>query len=242
MDPLTAVGYVRVSSATQVEDGFGLEIQERQLAEWAERGGHQLLAVHRDEGISGTKEAVDRPGLGGALVDVEDGAGALVVAKLDRLARQLTVQEAVLAQVWKSGGRVFSVDVGEVLQDDPDDPMKTAFRQMMGVFSQLERGMIAARLRAGKKAKAARGGYAYGAPRLGMRAEDRELVVDAGEQATIARMVELRGQGLSLRQIAATLEAEGRPTKRGGRWQPKVISSVLLRVPVATVARGDVTT
>ncbi len=230
MQPLTAVGYVRVSSATQVEEGFGLEIQERQLHEWAERGGHQLGTVHRDEGVSGTKEAVERPGLAAALVDVEDGAGALVVAKLDRLARQLTVQEAVLAQVWRLGARVFSADAGEVLRDDPDDPMRTAMRQMVGVFAQLERATITARLRAGRKAKVTRGGYAYGAPRLGMRAEDRALVADPGEQATIARMVELRGQGLSLRQICNALEAEGRPTKRGGQWHPTVVARVLLRV------------
>ena len=229
MDPLTSVGYVRVSSATQVEEGFGLEIQERQLTEWAARGGHQLLSIHRDEGISGTKEAVDRPGLATALADVEDDAGALVVAKLDRLARHLTVQEAVLAQVWKHGGRVFAVDVGEVLRDDPDDPMRTAMRQMVGVFAQLERATVAARLRAGRRAKAARGGYASGAPRFGMRAEDRELVADPTEQATIARIVELRRAGASLRQIADTLTAEGRPTKRGGRWHAEVVRDILER-------------
>jgi DNA invertase Pin-like site-specific DNA recombinase len=107
------------------------------------------------------------------------------------------------------GGSAFTADLGEVARDDPDDPMRTALRQMIGVVAQLERGMIAARLRAGRRAKAEVGGYAYGAPRYGLRAEDGVLVADAAEQRAIARARELREDGASLREIAATLvEAE----------------------------------
>jgi DNA invertase Pin-like site-specific DNA recombinase len=151
------VAYLRVSTVAQAEDGLGLDVQQQAIERWAAAGGHTLVATFRDEGISGTKDAADRPGLASALAAVEDGAEGLVVYKLDRLARALTVQEAVLAQVWKSGGRAWAVDVGEVLRDDPDDPMRTAMRQMVGVFAQLERAMIAARMRAGRRLKAQRG-------------------------------------------------------------------------------------
>jgi DNA invertase Pin-like site-specific DNA recombinase len=66
--------------------------------------------------------------------------------------------------VWRLKASAFAVDVGEIRADDPDDPMRTAMRQMMGVFSQLERGMIAARLRSGRRLKAERGGYAAEPP------------------------------------------------------------------------------
>lgn len=229
---MLVVGYIRVSTATQVEDGLGLEVQERQLADWVERHGHVLAVVHRDAGVSGTKEAADRPGLASALAALEDGAGeALVVPKLDRLARALTVQEAVLAQVWRHGGRVFAVDQGEVLRDDPEDPMRTAMRQMVGVFSQLERAMIAARLRAGRRLKGAKGGYAFGSPRFGQRAtDDHELAPDATEQETIARIAELHRAGRSLRDISRVLEAEGRPPKRGGRWHSVTVGRVVARL------------
>ena len=62
----------------------------------------------------------------------------------------------------EGGRRVFTLDAGEVQQDDPDDPMRTALRQMMGVFPQLERGMVPARLRRSKEAKRAQGGYLGG--------------------------------------------------------------------------------
>ena len=78
--------------------------------------------------------------------------------KLDRLARDLMTQEAALGRVWRHDGRVFTVDKGEILADDPADPMRTAFRQMLGVFAQLERGMIRARMDAGRQAKNERAG------------------------------------------------------------------------------------
>ncbi|MFI0218858.1 recombinase family protein [Streptomyces lydicus] len=57
----------------------------------------------------------------------------IVVPNLDRLARELVVHEAALAQCWKHGGRAFMADQGEILPDDPEDPMRTAMRQLMGV-------------------------------------------------------------------------------------------------------------
>ena len=168
--PLKAVAYVRVSTDRQSEEGFGT-IQHEAVRRWAKLAGHRLVAVHADEGLSGALPATARPGLAAALDMIRTGAAdALVLPKLDRLARTLSVQEAALASIWAQGGRVFLPD-GEVLRDDPDDPMRTAMRQMMGVFSQLERGMITARLRAGRAAKASAGGYAYGSPPYGWRAD-----------------------------------------------------------------------
>src|SRR5207245_141061 len=128
-------------------------------------------------------------------------------------------QEAILATVWKSGGVVHATARGEIPPDDPDDPMRTAIRQIMGVIAQLDRAMIAKRMRNGRKAKAAQGGYAgYGSPAFGQRSVDRELVTDEREVAVTARMRQLRGQGLSYRLIAAQLNAEGLESKRGGAW------------------------
>ena len=229
--PLRLLAYLRVSTVGQVEDGLGLDVQEGQVARWAQTAGHEVVGWYRDEGVSGAKEAADRPGLAMALAGVEDGADGLVVPKLDRLARVLSVQEAVLAQVWKVGGRVFSADLGEVLRDDPDDPMRTAMRQMVGVFAQLERAMIAARMGAGRRLKRERGGYAGGSPAFGRRAERHELVADEEERATIVRILELRDDKRSLREIAAALEAEGRPTKRGRQsWHPGTVGRILARL------------
>ncbi|MET7718930.1 recombinase family protein [Streptomyces sp. NPDC005407] len=152
------VGYIRVNDR-QVEDGFGLAVQEKMIRTWCRQQGHTLGGpVYRDEGYSGTLPAPERPALADALSEVEDGqAAGIVVGRLDRLARRLVTQEAILAQVWKNDGRVFTAAQGETLQHDPEDPMRTAMRQMMGVFSELEHSMIVARLRVGREKRSRAG-------------------------------------------------------------------------------------
>jgi DNA invertase Pin-like site-specific DNA recombinase len=216
--PLKAVAYVRVSTDRQSEEGFGLIIQRETVRRCAHLAGHRLVAVHADEGVSGTLPVAARPGLTAALDMIRTGeADALLLPKLDRLARTLSVLEAALGSVWAQGGRVFLPE-GEVLRDDPDDPMRTAMRQMMGVFSQLERGMITARLRAGRAAKAAAGGYAYGSPPFGWRADKTAangVAPVPAEHAVIRRLLAWREEGLPMRDMARRLNAEGvRPKRR----------------------------
>ncbi len=196
------------------------------------RGGHQIVLCTRDEGVSGSRGVDGRPGLHDSLVAIRDGAAdGLVVYRLDRLARLLTVQEATLATVWRFGGVVFAIDIGVVPRDDPDDPMKTALRQMVGVFAQLERGMIAARLRAGRRLKADRGGYAgFGSPPYGMRALDGELAREDHEQKAISLIRQLSRNGCSLREIVAELEAAGHKPKRAARWHPETVRRIVSRV------------
>jgi len=206
-------------------------VQKAQIMKWAKASGSRVIAWCTDEGVGGSNGVESRQALPEAL-DLIRGrrADAVVVTNLDRLARKLTVQEAILAHIWESGGRVFTVDEGEVLQDDPDDPMRTAMRQMRGVFHQLDRAQITKRLRDGRRMKAAMGGYAFGSPVLGKRAEGKALVPDRTEAGTVERIHDLRDEGMSLREIAAALEAEGRRTKRGGtRWHPTVVARVLQR-------------
>jgi DNA invertase Pin-like site-specific DNA recombinase len=224
------VGYLRVSTERQADEGLGLEVQERGLKAWARAEGHKLVALARDEGVSGSNGVESRVGLHEALAMISDGrADGVVVYRLDRLARSLSIQEGILARVWKDKGRVFACDAGEVLEDDPDDPMRTAMRQMMGVFAQLERGMIATRMRAGRRLKAEKGGFAYGSPPYGMRAENGELVPDEDEQRVIARIRELNADGASLREIARTLDDEGVRPRRGERWQDRSIGRIVAR-------------
>jgi DNA invertase Pin-like site-specific DNA recombinase len=227
------VAYVRVSSDGQL-DGLGLDVQEQAIDRWARREGHRVVEVCADPALSGTLAFTDRPGLGCALDALKHGrADGLVVLNLGRISRLLTDQEAALAIVWRYGGRVFTAESGEVLADDPDDPMRTAMRQMAGVFFQLDRAMIVKRLRDGRRLKADRGGYAHGRPRYGWRAEGGRLVSDPAEQEVLTRIRELAGQDLSLRQIAAALEADGLRPRQGERWHPNTLARILDRVEAA---------
>jgi DNA invertase Pin-like site-specific DNA recombinase len=225
---MKVVGYVRVSTARQAEEGLGLDVQQRAIRTWARAGHHRVVGMYRDEGVSGSNGVEEREALPEALNQIASrSAGGLVVARLDRLARNLTVQEAILARVWASGGQVFAADLGEIAKDDPDDPMRTALRQMVGVFSQLERSMITARLRAGRRLKASRGEFAgFGSPPFGFKAAGGQLVEDEDEQRALALIRRLHRQGRSLREIAHALEAAGHNPRRAARWHAESIRRI----------------
>lgn len=222
------IGYLRTSSTNKGDHEDSIAEQRHKILTWAARHGHEVVAWFADEGVSGTNGIEDREALGEALIALNDGqAEGLIVADLLRLARELTIQEVILAKVWGYDGAMFTVNQGEILKDDPDDPMRTAMRQMAGVFAQLERGMTVLRLRTGKRNKAARGGYIGGGVPFGKAVKDGEFTDDPAELATIAALRELADQGLSLRGIADTLNTEGIRPKRGGQWYASTVSRVL---------------
>lgn len=233
--------YLRVSSDSQL-DGYGLDVQERACRSWAKANGHRVVAVFTDAGVSGALDALDRPGLSAALLALQapPDADGLLVARLDRLARALTVQEASLAIAWRAGARVFTADSGEVHQDDPDDPMRTALRQVVGVFAELDRRMVVKRLRDGRTAKAGQGRHATGAYAYGYRGEgkgrQRDAAPNADEQRAVARILELRAQGQSYREVAAALDAAGLRPRRAALWSAMAVRNVAVREAARSAA------
>lgn len=234
---MRVIGYVRVSTAVQAEDGLGLDMQKAAIKSWCKANGHRLVRTLSDEGISGAKELEDRPGLADALDMIRSRkAQGIVVPRLDRLARDLIVQETILAEIRRISGEAFSTSPAEAgyLSDDPDDPSRKLIRQVLGAVSEYERAMVTLRLRNGRRRKAQIGGYASGAPAFGFDARDGDLIEADDEQVTIKRIAELRASGASFRQICSTLEAEGHRTKRGGTtWQPMAVKRVLDRLGYA---------
>lgn len=224
--------YLRVSTDAQAEHGLGLDVQREAIQGWADRAGHDLVHECSDEGVSGLNGIEDRPALQ-ELLDLlaRDVADGVIIHRLDRLARRLETQEAILGAIWKIGKRVFEVGTGEILADDPDDPARTALRQMLGVFSQLDRSNVVARLRAGKRVKRSRGGHAEGPAPYGWKTDGGVLYEIADEQAVLRRIVAMREEDppRSLRGIARTLTADGVPTRKGGRWSPEHIRQILAR-------------
>jgi DNA invertase Pin-like site-specific DNA recombinase len=220
----TAIGYLRVSTTEQVE-GYGLAVQEEAVRAYCRQHGFRLVGMERDEGVSGANGLDSRQGLARALAALEGGdADVLVVKRLDRLARDLLVQETVLERLTQHGKEVRSVDEADITSNDPT---RVLVRQVLGAIAQYEKGVIRGRMLAGKAAKRSTGGYTGGAPRFGRRAENRELATDPEELATIERATALRRDGRSLREIGQILEAEGRTTKRGKRWHPATLARLL---------------
>lgn len=220
---MRAVVYMRVSSEGQV-DAWGFDVQDYACRTYAESHGLSVARVVRDEAVSGATPAPARPGLMACLADLRDGrADVLLVARLDRLARDLTVQEAILAEVWSLGAEVHTCDLGEVRRDDPDDPMRTAIRQVMGTFAQLDRALLVKRLRDGRAAKARAGGHAVGQHPFGSGPDaDRE-------QAVLQFVRARRAEGDDWQAVARLLNNRPAPdwaTRSGRPWTPANLAKV----------------
>jgi DNA invertase Pin-like site-specific DNA recombinase len=230
---MRVVGYLRVSTDRQAEKGHSLPEQEDMIRAWCKQHRHRLVGLHVDAGESGSNGLDKRVGLGDALDAVQDGtAGGIVVQCLDRLSRDMVLQETLLREVWQAGGEVLTCSDAEAVylhRDDPEDPARQLIREILGSVAAYERRMVALRLRRGKRRKAQRKGFIGGRPPFGSQVVDRELAPDAAEAAAAERIRVLRGEGRSLRQIAAVLTEEGFRPRRGDRWHPEVLRRIVAR-------------
>src|SRR5207253_3477050 len=158
------VVYLRVSTEQQADAGQGLAIQEEACRRWLQQGRHRLVEVCSDAGRSGSLDVGRRPGLARALALIgAERADGVVVHRLDRLARDLVLQEQLLAELHRRGKELASVDRTEhdSLAHSPDDPTRALVRRMLGSIAQYEREVIRLRLMAGRTRKQLEGGYAY---------------------------------------------------------------------------------
>jgi DNA invertase Pin-like site-specific DNA recombinase len=225
-----AIGYLRVSTTEQV-DGFGLDVQEQAVRSYCKLRRLRLVGMFSDEGLSGSNGLDTRVGLGNALAAVEAGeATAIVVYGLDRLARDLILQEVTIQRMHAIGAAVLSVSEADT---DSDDPAKVMVRQMWGVFAQYERCLIRGRMSAGKAAKKAVGGYVGGRPAYGYKAVNGELVEDEDEAAILTMVTSLRRDGASYRMIVSALSEAGHTTRYGRAFTPATVRNIAQRAGVS---------
>ncbi|MBN1269827.1 MAG: recombinase family protein [Kiritimatiellae bacterium] len=203
-----AVAYLRVSGLGQAgEDRGGLDRQREKVAAYASARGLAVEAWFEDLGVSGTRELDDRPGLS-ALVERVRGNGirVVLVERLDRLARDLVVQELLLRDLEEVGVRVETADEGAV---DRDDPTRTLIRQVLGAVAEYDRKMVVLKLRAARQRKRRREG----------RCEGRKFYGEKpGETAVLEAIATLRSTGASWAAVAAELNARGLRNRFGRPW------------------------
>ncbi len=228
---MKAIGYVRVSTQGQAEEGVSLEAQAAKLRAWAELQGAELV-LFSDEGISG-KRADNRPGLVAALAACGRG-DALVVYSLSRLSRS-TADTLRLAEALERKGSDL-VSISEKI-DTTSAAGRMVFR-MLAVLAEFERDQIADRTRFALAHKRAKGEKTGGCVPFGFSAtEEGKLLPHKGEQQSLALALELRESGKSLRGIAAELEARGIRRKCGGsRWSAEAVKQLVRTAARATAA------
>jgi DNA invertase Pin-like site-specific DNA recombinase len=203
----------------------GVEAQAAALDAWAAREGVQLVACFVDRGVSGATPIEARAGLLGALAALRaHRAGVLVVAKRDRVARDVVVAAMAERAVAQAGARLVSADG----TGNGDTPADAFMRTVVDGAAAYERGLIRARTTAALAAKRARGERVGSVP-FGYRLADDGVRVerDEREQLVVTRARELRASGLSTRAIVARLAAEGATSRAGTALSQTQVCRVL---------------
>lgn len=218
----TAVGYIRVSTEGQAQDGVSLDAQRAKIEAWCALNDYALSAVHVDAGISG-KSALNRDGLQAAINDCGKGS-ALVVYSLSRLARSTRDTLDISDRLSKTGADLVSLS--EKI-DTTSAAGKMVFR-MLAVLAEFERDQISERTSGAMQHKKSQG-ERVGAIPYGfyLDANGIDLHPDPVEQDVIRQARELHTSGLSLRKIAAELQRRGFNARNGAVFQATQIQRMV---------------
>jgi len=221
---MKAIGYIRVSTSGQVEDGVSLDAQEAKVHAWADLNNAAEVVIFRDEGISG-KRSDNRPGLQAAL-DMVGKGDALIVYSLSRLSR--STKDALILSEILTKKEADLVSLSEKI-DTTTAAGKMVFR-MLAVLSEFERDQISDRTRFALAHKKANGEKTGGDIPFGYYLDGVHLIEDDNEQKAIALIRDLRAKGYKLQAICWELQREGYKTRRGNlKWQPKTVSRIIER-------------
>jgi DNA invertase Pin-like site-specific DNA recombinase len=211
------VAYFRVSTDKQGKSGLGLEAQRAAVLTYLD-GGRWSLVQEFVEVESGKRN--DRPELVAALAACKKHKAKLIIAKLDRLSRNL----AFIATLMDSGVEFIAVD-------NPHANKLTV--HILAAVAQHEREIIGQRTREALQAAKARG-KKLGNPKL---AEARKRAIQSNKSSAVRYAAnvlpvirEIQASGVkSLRGVARALTARGITTARGGAWTPVQVSDILNR-------------
>ena len=215
--PPIAIGYARVSTAEQGDSGLSLESQRGAIVAAATARDWPLLATYSE--VASAKRGHPRPKLAAAMADLESGrASALIVPKLDRLARSTVDGGQIIERFIRNHWRLVIIDIG--VDTESATAASTMMVNVLLAAAQFERDSCSERTRAAMAVLRDRG-MTFGRPEA-IGAEARARIFDA------------RLAGHSYGRIARDLNAAGIPCAHGGAaWWRSSVKAQCLRLGVA---------
>lgn len=227
---MKVIGYTRVSTTDQADDGVSLAAQEAKIRQYADLYDIELVGIESDAGVSA--KSLKRPGLQRALDALSrDEAQGLLITKLDRLTRSV-VDLGTLVDKYFNKYELLSVS-------DNIDTRSASGRLVLNVLmsvAQWEREATAERTKDAllhlKNIGVQLGNAAMGWEHTEEVDSDGRRVIQIveSEVMTARRAWDLRRQGMSYRAVGDQLTKEGHETKRGGQWSAKVVRSIVGRM------------
>jgi DNA invertase Pin-like site-specific DNA recombinase len=203
-----AVAYLRVSTEGQGKSGLGIEAQREAVARYATTNGLDVVAEYVETETGKGKNALaKRPELSAALAQAKREKATLLVAKLDRLSRNTLFLLTLLES---------KVDVAFADMPKVHGPMGRFLLTQMAAVAELEAGLISQRTKAALEAAKERG-TVLGKNGKVLAAKNKAAAAE--RVAPIAPMLsQLKAQGLTMRQMVATLNERGVASPAGGKW------------------------
>ena len=222
MGKVKAYAYLRVSGKGQVK-GDGFIRQEKAVKDYAKAHGIELVKIFKEEGVSGTLK--DRPTLAEVMLHLEgNGAGVktILIEKVDRLARDLMIQESIINDLQKKGFDLISTCEGADLLSG--DPTRKLVRQIMGSIAEYDKTMTVLKLRAARERKRAKAGKCEG------RKSYAEVAPQVIQELKRLRRKPKGGRRRTCDQVASMLNDQGMVTASGKAFTGNNVAVILHRV------------
>ena len=221
---IKAYAYLRVSGRGQI-DGDGFKRQREDIDAYAEAAGYEIVGEFREEGVSGTTTEADRPAFAEMVTAIlKNGVRTVIIEGMDRLARELRIQEHLVIYLASKDIALLSARTGEnITAAVQGDPMKKALVQIQGVFAELEKSLLVRKLRVARdRARKERG-----------KCEGRKSTKEKSPEV-IKRIRALRRKRPDQRrrtyaEIAIILNEEGFRTVSGRQWTAANVQSIVKR-------------
>lgn len=220
---IKAIGYARVSTTDQAQEGISLEAQAAKIQAYAVLNDLDLVEIIEDAGKSG--KDTNREGIQKALALIESGeVKAIIVYKLDRLSRKVVDTLTLIERVEKASSAFHSIQE----KVDTHSAIGKFFLTITAAFAEMERNVISERTKDALSYKKSQGAY-LGAVPYGYQLEGEELTEDQPETESIETILAMRQAGATFQAIATHLNEKGISTKRDRKWYPTTVKNVIER-------------
>jgi DNA invertase Pin-like site-specific DNA recombinase len=218
---MKSFAYLRVSGKGQIK-GDGFTRQEKTIKRYADANGIEVSHIYKDKGVSGTLS--NRPALAEMMVDLQQnghGIKTIIVEKLDRIARDLMIQETIIQDFKENRINLISALEGADLLKN--DPTRKLVRQVLGAIAEYEKSMLVQKLRVARQRKKIKTGKCEG------RKSYHEV---APRTVAYIRRLRRKPKGMKRKtyyQIAGILNEDGIPTLNGQPWNLQTIRHAIQR-------------